>query len=370
MDFRKRWTISLLALAAGVVLLSSGCGPKPPPPPPPRVDLSRNIGYVESMAATCGRSLAEADQHFIGVMAEVVKTEPDPGVEVDPPGTMLAILKNKGIDFSIEFDEDSGAPIVWDTLSEALGPPPQRGKEKKQHKKLQKKQEKFGWMVGHLINQVEEIGGAYVLSTRLSHGCNLKIPLAALEMGQVKQQGTPQEQTRIRVAIGRLLVVTKKADALAAVTTGLLASYQAAMAGESAEVLDQAFAAVQQSMPIRIQIVKADIDAQIADIEQRYQQQSYLYQQYSATHGVVVGAQPGAPQPVGQLNAAAAEALQLLPQGSVFSDVAEGTRTAGQGDYESALQAVANAVRKSLASTPVASAFDAAVRLISTVEEL
>jgi hypothetical protein len=323
------------------------------------------------MAAGCERSLAETDQHFIAVMAEAAKTAADPGVEVDPPGTMIAMLEGKGIDFTMELDADSGAPFVRDTLTETLSMTPESGKEKKLHKKLQKKQEKFGWMVGHLVNQVEEIGGAYVLSRQLSRGCNLKIPLAASEMGQVKQQGTPQEQTRMRMAVGRLLAVTKKADALAAVTTGLLASYQAAMAGESAEVLDQAFSAVQQSMPIRIQIVNTDIDFQIADAEQRYQQQSYLYQQYAATHGVVVGVPSAAPQPAGQLDAAAAEAMQLLPQGSALGELDRGARAVVQGDYRGALQAAANVVGRSLAAAPVGSVFNAVGGMLGgAVEEI
>jgi hypothetical protein len=360
----------LAALAAAASTLFLACGSKPPPPPPPQVTFAQNIGYVEGMAAGCERALAEADQHFIAVMQGAAAIEPDPGVAVEPPGTMIATLQDKNINLSIELDEFSGAPIVRDPLSEALSVAPQSGKEKKQHKKLLKKNEKFGWMVGHLINQIEEVGGAYVLATSLSQGCNLKIPLAVSEMWQVKQQGTPQEQAQIRNATGRLLAVTKKADALAAATTGLLASYQAAVAGESAPVLNQVFAAIQQSMPIRIQVNKADIDAQIADVDMRYQQQSYLYQQYSATHGSAIVTPTAGQQPAGQLDAAAVEALQLLPQGSDFNDLAQGTRAVRQGDYQSALGAAATVAGRVLAATPLSQAFSAAASLVAAVEEL
>jgi len=375
-----------------IAVLSDGCGsPRPAPQPAQQQQsaVSANIGYVDNIAASCERSLADADRQFNEAMQKAIAFEPRPGVKVDPPGTMIAELRKVGIDFSIEFAEYSGYPMVKNTLFDEMqqwSVPPQTAKEKKQHKAFLKKNQQYGWMVGHLTTQIQGFAGAYMLSTQLSQSCNVQIPLVASEMWQAKLRGVPADELRVRAAVGRLLAATRKADALAAVTTGLIASYQAGMAGESAEVLDKTFEAVSQSLPIQVQITQADIDAQLADIEARYQQQQQLYQQYSATQGgagqpqpmaagqptptaAAPGAYPGAPPVVGagvgaaqalgsgDIGGATDQVIQLLPQGSTFRDVAEGARAVSKGDYKTAIKSAANVASRALASTPVGPVF-------------
>jgi hypothetical protein len=400
MDFWRHAVVSLVVwiACASVALLSPGCGsPRPAQHPTqhpaqgPRSDISANIGYVDNIAASCERSLTDADRQFNESMQKAVSFEPRPGVKVDPPGTMIVELHRAGLEFSIEFAPHSGYPMVKNTLFDELqkwSVPPQNAKEKKQHKKLLAKNQEHGWKVAHVTSQIQGFGGAYVLSTQLSRSCNMQIPLVAYELWQAKLRGTPANETQVRNAVGRLLAATRKADALAAVTTGLLASYQATMAGESAEVLDKTFEAVAQSLPIQVQVSQADIDAQVADIEQRFQQQAQLYQQYSASQpaaqpaaqpvpgGPAAGGYPGAPAGVaagvgaaqslgsGDYGAAADQAIQLLPEGSTFRDVAEGARAVTKGDYKTAIKSAASVTSKALASTPVGPIFGLVARLL------
>lgn len=390
------------AACAGLVLLAGSCGsPRPAPQPAqqPQSAVSSNIAYVDNIAASCERSLADADRQFNEAVQKAIAFEPRPGVKVDPPGTMIAELERAGITFKIEFAEYSGYPMVKNTFFDELqkwSVPPQSAKEKKQHKAFLAKNQKYGWMVGHVTSQVQGFAGAYMLSTQLSQSCNMQIPLVAQEMWQAKLRGVPADEMRVRAAVGRLLAATRKADALAAVTTGLLASYQAGMAGENAEVLDKTFEAVSRSLPIQVQVTQADIDAQLADIEARYQQMQHLYQQYSATQGGAAPAQPMVPtQPVpaqpapvgypgaptgvsagvgaaqalgsGDVGGAADQVIQLLPEGSTFRDVAEGARAVTKGDYKTAIKSAASVASKALASTPVGPVFGLVAGILDAV---
>jgi hypothetical protein len=184
------------------------------------------------------------------------------------------------------------------------------------------------------------------------------------------------DEARERALLVRQIRAARGANVLAASATGVLAAYEAAASGDEATLADDALAALGQTLPLTAQVSDADVDAELAQVDEAVRGRREAaartgFDPGTAPTAVDVGTTAAASAPVvprgpvaagasgagavvdtgiasaqgggvDLTNLATDRAMQLLPPS--YREVAQGVQALANGDYKTAIKSVASHV--------------------------